>query len=427
MIPAVVQIQALGYAPVPGRGLAAPGVVAAQRSTGSGVILDTDGYIVTNAHVVAGAQRVQVTLALYSGEKKQWLSLLKPPGKTVPAQIVGIDQETDLAVLRIDEKGLAALELGDSDRLRQGELALAFGSPLGLENSVSMGVVSAIARQLRPEDPMVYIQTDAPINPGNSGGPLVDVLGRVIGINTLILSQSGGSEGLGFAAPSNIVRTVLRQIRKSGRVRRGHIGVTAQTVTPALAAGLGLSRNYGVIIADVQPEGPASDAGLKVGDLVLTLDGKLMENARQFDVNLYQRAVGDGVTLEVLRGSEKLTRQVTVIERTDDPLRFSSMVSREKNYIEKLGILGLELDEKLAGLIPQLRKPAGVVVAALVAEGNYQGETLLAGDLIVALNREPVLNLEGLQSSLDKLKSGDVVVMQVQRLGQLLYVVFELR
>ena len=164
---------------------------------------------------------------------------MRPPGRTLDATIVGIDRETDLAVLKVDAKGLPALPLGDSDHLRQGNLVLAFGSPLGLENSVTLGVVSAVGRQRAPEDPMVYVQTDAPINPGNSGGPLVDTSGRVIGINTHILSQSGGSEGIGFAVPSNIVRTVFEQLRTTGRVRRGTLGVLTQTITPVMAQGLG--------------------------------------------------------------------------------------------------------------------------------------------------------------------------------------------
>ena len=196
------------------------------------MIVDADGYIVTNAHVVTGAQRLRVDIPLpVTGG-----SILAARSRTVDAAIVGIDLETDLAVIKVEERNLAALPFGDSDELRVGQLVLAFGSPLGLDNSVSLGVVSAIARQLEPESPMVYVQTDASINPGSSGGPLVDLRGRIVGINTLILSQAGGFEGLGFSAPSNIVRTVYEQIRRFGRVRRGDIGVRAQTVTPIARA-----------------------------------------------------------------------------------------------------------------------------------------------------------------------------------------------
>jgi serine protease Do len=191
--------------------------VTTQRASGSGVIVDPDGYIITNAHVVTGARRLRVEIQLPPDGQ----SILSGPSRTAEASIVGIDLETDLAVIKVDERHLAALPFGDSDGLRAGQVVLAFGYPLGLASSVSLGVVSAVARQLEPESPMIYVQTDASINPGSSGGPLIDLHGRIVGINTLILSQAGGFEGLGFSAPSNIVRTVYEQIRRFGRVRRG--------------------------------------------------------------------------------------------------------------------------------------------------------------------------------------------------------------
>ena len=192
---------------------------------------------------------------------------------------------------------------------------------------MSMGVISAVARQLQPDDRVVFLQTDAPINPGNSGGALVDIEGRLVGINTMILTQSGGSEGLGFAVPSNIVRFVIDQMRRSGFVLRGEIGVEAQTVTPGLAAALGLSRDSGVILADVLPGGPADIAGLKIGDIVLSLNGKPMENARQFHVNLYRQEVGSTVTLRILRGDETLEKKVEVMARSNSLERFVSQVN----------------------------------------------------------------------------------------------------
>ena len=196
-------------------------------------------------------------------------------------------------MLKIEERGLPSLAFGDSDELSAGDLVLAFGSPMGLNNSVSLGIVSAVARQLEPESPMVYVQTDASVNPGSSGGPLVDVRGRIIGINTMINTRGGGNEGLAFAAPSNIVRTAYEQIRQHGHVKRGDIGVRAQTLTPTLAAGLGLTQQTGVILADVLPGSPAAKAGVQPGDVVLSLNGKTMENGRQLQVNLYRLAVGD--------------------------------------------------------------------------------------------------------------------------------------
>ena len=196
------------------------------------------------------------------------------------------------------------MKLGDSGALRQGELVLAAGSPFGLQNSVTMGIVSSVARQVRPDDPMIYIQTDASINPGNSGGPLLNADGEVVGINTFILSESGGNQGVGFAAPSAIVRTVYDQIRKYGRVRRGQVGLVVQTITPAIATALQLPNETGAVVADVVPGGSAAAAGIEIKDIILSLDGKPIENARQFGVNIYQKA-DQTVTMEVLRQRRK--------------------------------------------------------------------------------------------------------------------------
>ena len=226
VLPTVVEIIVTGYAPIDG---SARALLATRESGGSGVIVDPTGYIVTNAHVVEGARRVQVRLPAALGGEGSSGSILKPSGALVGAMVIGTDAETDLAVLKVQREGLPYLELADSDQAGPGMIVLAFGSPFGLESSVTLGVLSATARQLRPEDPMIYLQTDAPINTGNSGGPLVDTRGRVIGINTMIFSQSGGNEGIGFAAPSNIVRFVYEEIRENRRVRRGILGVNAQT------------------------------------------------------------------------------------------------------------------------------------------------------------------------------------------------------
>lgn len=421
--PAVVQIFTIGYRPV--RGGANSGLLSKRRSGGSGVILDPEGYIITNAHVVEGAQRVQVLLTVSQPSVPQRASILKPRGKMVEAQIVGIDRETDLAVLRIPERELPFVELGDSDQVKQGQLVLAFGSPLGLENSVTLGVVSSIARQLRPEDPVVYIQTDASINPGNSGGPLINANGKVVGINTFIFSQSGGHEGLGFAVPSNIVENVFKQIRKTGRVGRGQIGVHAQTVTPTLAAGLRLSREWGVVLGDIFPWGPADMAGLKVGDLILSLDGKVMENGRQFDVNLYRR-VGDIITVEVLRGSQKLFFRVPVIEREDGFASFAGMVTSDKNLVPQLGILGIDIDSKVAKLLSPPRKLGGVLVAARSVDSLYWQDGFLPGDVIYVINGKAVASLAGLRVIVSDLKTGDPVVAQVQRQGVLGFIAFEI-
>jgi serine protease Do len=418
--PAVVQVFAVGYA-LPTDPGEERSLLAQQRNNGSGVILDPNGYVVTNAHVVQGAFRVQVQLP--APRRAAARSILSPRSRIVGAQVVALDEETDLSVLKVDEEGLPFLELADSDSVRPGQLVLAFGSPLGLDSSVTLGVVSAVARQLEPDDPMIYIQTDASINPGNSGGPLVDIDGRVVGINTLILSQSGGNEGLGFAAPSNIVRNIFEQVRKFGRVRRGHIGVRAQTITSSLADGLRLPRDWGVVLGDVDPDGPAARAGLEAGDIVIALDGKPMENGRQLQVNLYGRAIGDVVTLQVLRETRTLDVPVTVIERGDDPNRFAGLVRPQEHLVQRLGVLGLTITPEVAGLLPDLRVPSGVVVGIATPTGSpvWEGD-LQPGDVIHAVNRTPVKDVAALRAAVDSLKPGDAIVLRVERDGRMLFI-----
>jgi serine protease Do len=303
---------------------------------------------------------------------------------------------------------------------------MAFGNPLGLENSVSMGIVSSVARQIKPDDFMVYIQTDAPINPGNSGGPLVDADGNVMGINTFILSQSGGSEGLGFAIPSNIIKNVFEQLRDAGHVHRGEIGVFVQTITPPLAAALTLPQDWGVMLSDVTPDGPADKAGLKSGDIVLSLNGKTMENARQLDVNLYRYKLGDKVKVQVLRGDEKLTFPVAVSERDDDPQRFADMVDPVKNIVPQLGILGIAIDKNVTQLLPDLRRSIGVVVAARSGESPYSGDSLSLGDVIYEVNGTPVSSIDALRAALDKLKENDPLALLVERDGRLMYITMQI-
>lgn len=420
--PAVVQIFSTTYGPLGETG--GQVVLSKQRSTGSGVILDPDGTIVTNAHVVHNSRRVQVLLP--PQEQVDLASILKPKGELVGAQVIGMDLETDLAVLKVRRKDLPYLELADSDELRQGQFVFAFGSPMGLESSVSLGVVSATARQLRPEDPMIYIQTDAAINPGNSGGPLVNIEGKVVGINTMILTQSGGSEGLGFAAPSNIVANVYGQIRDTGRVRRGSIGLHAQTLDPFLARGLGLNRDWGVLVGDVYPGGPAEQAGLRPGDVVLRLDGKVMENGRQLRINLYGKEPGRTVQLEILRDGTTRTLDVAVLERPGDMGRFAGLAHPEDNLIRRLGILGLTLDMQIASLLPGLRSPTGVVVAAVLSVVPTWGPGFQPGDVLSSINGQRIQNVDEARRILREVQPGDSAVIHLERAGQMQFLAVEI-
>jgi serine protease Do len=273
---------------------------------------------------------------------------------------------------------------------------------------------------------MVYIQTDAPINSGNSGGPLVDVDGNVVGINTFILTQGGGSEGLGFAIPSAMIKFAYPQLKAQGHVHRGRIGAAVQAITPALAAGLELPRDHGVLVTDLMPDGPAESAGMKIRDVVVALDGVSIATLPQFQTLLILRTLGESVKVDVLRGSERLTLQIPVIPQKDELDQMVDLVDAEKNMIPKLGILGLQIDEKLSKMVPGIRIASGVIVAALIAPGAHQEIGLLPGDIIHSINRLPILTVEALRSALEGLKPGSPVVLQVERGRQLQYVAFEM-
>src|SRR4029077_12928635 len=256
------------------------------------------------AHVVSGAQRVQIVLPADNTDGTLATAL---SGKTylVAAKSVGITTELDLALLKIDGLKLPALPLATYSQLRQGETVFAFGSPIGMRNSLTHGLISSVARQVDPDSPLIYVQTDAPINPGNSGGPLVNIRGEVVGVNTFIMSQSGGNEGLGFAIPSATTRTVFRQLKEHGVLRKQELGISWQTITPEMAAALSLARDYGVIVSDVWPGGPAQAAGLKVGDILVSMDGVPADNLPTVVYSLRLRDSAEKVQLKVLRdGSE---------------------------------------------------------------------------------------------------------------------------
>ncbi|MDE3195563.1 MAG: trypsin-like peptidase domain-containing protein [Acidobacteriota bacterium] len=401
------------------------GLVTKERSSGSGVILSGDGYIITNNHVVQNARRVRVQLAPNDTVQDPLHTASRRRGRIFEAHVVGTDRESDLAVLKVESSApLLPLRLADSESLKQGQVVLAVGNPLGLENSVSLGVVSSVGRQIKADDPMTYIQTDAPINPGNSGGPLLNVDGDVVGINTFIFTQSGGSEGIGFAIPSNTVQNVYEQIRKDGHVHRGEIGVTAQSITPELAAGLGLKQENGVILADVTPGGPADTAGLEPGDIIASMNGKPVESARHFQVELYRIPLNQSVDITVMRGTEEVPAKVKVIEREDDPFRFLDLVNPEANQISRLGIIGLAISRDLAKVLPPTRKPYGVIVAARSGPSEYGGQGgLKLGDVIYEVNGVPMATVDALRQAVNRLKPFDPLVIRIERDGKLMYLV----
>jgi serine protease Do len=244
----------------------------------------------------------------------------------------------------------------------------------------------------------------------------------VVGINTFIYTQSGGSEGIGFAIPSNIVQNIFDQIRKDGHVHRGEIGVSVQSITPELAAGLDLHQDAGAILADVDPDGPAGAAGLKPGDIVLALNGKPMRNAREFQVELYRIPLHDSVIVQVMRGTDKLEANVKVAERENDPFRFLDLVKPETNQIPKLGIVGIAITKELAQALPDTRKPYGVIVAARSGEAEYGGQGgLKLGDVIYSINNVPIATLDALRQAIERIGPLDPLVLQIERDGKLVY------
>ena len=397
-------------------------VVGRQQSVGSGFVIDPEGYIITNAHVVEGAERVQVVVPPANADGRLATAL---SGKVniVPARIVGTTTELDLALLKIDNVPMPALPLATYSQVHQGETVFAFGSPSGLRNTMTHGMVSAVARQIDPDSPLIYVQTDAPINPGNSGGPLVNIRGEVVGVNTFILSQSGGNEGLGFAIPSATVRTAFHQLKEYGQLRRQEVGMSLQTITPAMAAGLGLNRNYGVIVSDVWPGGPAEAAGMKPGDILIEVDGQPADNLPTVNYNFRLRDSPEKVKITVMRGTAQLQMSVAAIEDRNELDTVSSMVNAEKNIVRELGILGVEITPDISKAAKGLRSPNGVIVVARVAGANTE-VPLLPRDVIRSVNNQPVTTLQGLRDTIRALPPGSGVVLQVQREARLVYVTF---
>lgn len=311
----VVQIDVTSYS-VPERGESDDSQnFQRQRALGSGVIVDPDGYIVTNNHVVSGALRIRVTLAPATVELATGRTVLSRKEHVYTAMLIGTNRYADLAVIKIEEKNLPFIPLPENYEVRLGQTVIAIGSPEGLDHTVTKGIVSALGRQPEADRPMVYVQTDAPINPGNSGGPLVDRNGSLVGINTFIYSSGGGSEGLGFAIPEPIVRYAYMQLREFGTIPASTIGAHAQTITPALAAGLKLPQDWGVMLSDVEADGPAAAAGLQPKDLVMSIDGVPIDSLPKYTAFLYLHPRGRHMKMKVLRDGKDVSASIMPFRR----------------------------------------------------------------------------------------------------------------
>jgi len=431
--PSVVEISVTRYGPreESTTGRTSGVTLGRQQAVGSGIIIDPNGYIVTNAHVVANALRIRVTRMSQmapSASPDQIISdslalAIAPP---VDATLVGVYKELDVAVIKIPADGLPALHFADYHKLRQGQVVFAFGSRQGLGNSMSMGVVSSVARQPEPDSPFVFIQTDAPINPGDSGGPLVNTAGEVVGMDTFILSQSGGSEGIGFAIPSPLIELAAHELREHGHMHQQMIGVGVQTITPTLAAALKLTRDSGVLISDVAPDGPAESAGVKLNDIVTAVDGRRMENVPMFTTAMLSHPAGQKVKLQLERGAETLTIEVAPVEETHDTDHLADRIDPEKNRIRQLGIVGISIDKQITDILPGLRGPYGVIVAALSASAAASATGLQVGDVVHEVNGTAVSDVDGLRAMMEKFKRGESVALFIERDSKLQYLSFEI-
>jgi serine protease Do len=423
--PAVVQIVVTGYRPSESHGHTNAAQIVRQRAIGTGVIVDPDGYIITNAHVVEGAQRIRVILPPPAADSPLKLQPIHA-GQILEARLLGTHKQSDLALLKIEATHLPSATLRSDVRVHQGELVFAIGTPEGLRNTVTMGVVSSLARQLEADNPMVYIQTDAALNPGNSGGPLVDIDGNVIGINTLILSQGGGSEGLGFAIPAAIVDFDYRNLRKSGHVQRVAIGLRTQNITPALAAGLGLARSWGAIVCDIAEGGAAEAAGLQLNDIVLAVDGRPILGLPDFIMALYVHPPDQVLKIDVLRGVNPMSFYVFVKVYREGIDDLADIPGLQKSLVRKLNIFVTDLDGELKPLLQGTRSDSGVVVVAQIGGSNVLDTGLEAGDIIRAVDHTALQTSSQFKTLVHNLKSGDPVVLQVERKGRLQYLAFEM-
>ncbi len=376
-----------------------------ERSLGSGVIVDANGYIITNNHVVSKADEIRI---LFSDKR------------SLTAKVVGTDPKTDIAVIKVDAKDLPTIPWADSDKLQVGEYVLAIGNPFGLNQTVTMGIVSAVGRAnvgiAEYED---FIQTDAAINPGNSGGALVNARGELIGINTAIFSQSGGYMGIGFAVPSNMVRSVMDQLIKGGKVVRGYLGVSIQELTQDLARQFGAAEAKGVLVSDVLADSPAKRAKLERGDVIVEFDGRAVENPTQFRNLVAQTPIGKKVHVKFFRGGKERDLEVTIAEQPKTIAQSESPGDEEGEARASGAFAGMDVRELTPDLARRFNLPRedkGGVIVARIAEGSPAGEAgLQVGDLITEINRKSIAGLRDFQNAAGGLAAKESALVLVIR------------
>ncbi len=376
-----------------------------QKSLGSGVIVDLSGIVLTNAHVVERATDIEVVTA---------------DGKKHKAKLVGVDRRTDLAVLKLAGGGpYPAATLGDSDKMKVGDWVLAIGSPFGLQQTVTAGIISAKGRSIGQGPFDDFLQTDAAINPGNSGGPLVNMSAEVIGINSAILSRSGGNVGIGFSIPANMAKRIYTELVAKGKVTRGWLGVSIQPLTPELAKGFGLKEPKGVLISDVVQDSPADKAGIAAGDIITEFDKKKVETPQDLQKVVALTTPGKGVPIRVWRDKSEKTLEIKIGETPDDNVALKS-TNKSKT------LLGLDVRPITPDIARQLnlRGQDGVVVFSVEDDSPAAEAGLQRGDLIREVNRQRVRNLHDFERATKDIKEGDRITVLVQRGQQSLYVAF---
>lgn len=370
---------------------------------GSGFVLTDDGYVVTNAHVVTNAQSIVVSL---------------PDRRQFDAQLIGSDERTDVALLKVDATALPALSLGDSSQLKVGQWVLAIGSPFGFEYTATQGIVSALARSLPNDTYVPFIQTDVAVNPGNSGGPLFDLEGNVIGVNSQIFSRSGGYMGLSFAIPADVVKSVVSQLRDKGYVSRGWLGVTIQDVNQTLAESFGLDKPAGALVAQVSEGSPAADAGIIIGDVILSFNSQEVSLSADLPPMVGNTEVGQVASLVVLRNREKLTLDVVIRELDED--RTVVLASDAEPYTSGgLGLVLAPLDKKQKA---SHGVDNGVLVTAVDENGVAANAGIATGDVIIAFGPESIDSPAQFAKLESMSKSGQAVAVLVNRKSNPLFV-----
>jgi len=383
-----------------------------EQSLGSGVIVSEDGYIVTNNHVIEKAQEIKVLLS----NKKDY-----------KAKLIGADPKTDIAVIKIDAKGLSALRWGDSNQLKVGEVVFAIGNPFALNQTVTMGMISAVGRaNVGIADYEDFIQTDAAINPGNSGGALINARGELIGINTAILSRSGGYQGIGFAVPSSMARQVMDSLVKYKKVVRGWLGVSIQEVTSDLAEEFGVKDLKGALVSGVMKGSPAEKAGIKQGDVILQFNGKTVEDTGHLRNMVSQTPIGTNVRVRLLRQKKEIDAEVTIAEL---PKKIAETQSRPEEGPDQeqengalTGLVVRELTPDIARRMGIDEQEKGVIAVKVDPDSRVYEGGVRPGDLILQINQKNIVTLEDYKQAATKIKSKDRALLLIRRKGEDLFV-----